>query len=126
MKNKTLVSGAIFGFLTVAIGAFGAHGLKELLVENGRIDTFETGVQYQSIHALALLFLGVYRKYNQAKILSWAAVCFVTGVLIFSGSLYVLSISNAGFWGAITPIGGLLMLAGWVSVIVGIVKEQKL
>lgn len=125
MKNKTLLAGAVFGFLTVAIGAFGAHGLKELLIANERLETFETAVQYQSIHALALLFLGLYRNVNQNNLLKWSSIGFILGTIVFSGSLYMLSITNIGFLGAITPIGGLLMLFGWTALIFVIVKETK-
>ncbi len=95
-------------FLGIALGAFGAHGLEKILTENGRIDTWETAVFYHLIHGLAVWVLG-YVAPDRRKV----AFCFVAGVLVFSGSLYLLSLTNILWLGAITPIGGLLFLAGW-------------
>jgi len=123
MNRFSLISGAVFGFLTVAIGAFGAHGLKGILEANNRLATFETAVQYQSFHALALLLLGILAMKMDNNLLSYAAYMFTIGTIIFSGSLYALSITNVSFWGAITPIGGLLYLIGWGLLMVGILKS---
>ncbi|WP_422359593.1 DUF423 domain-containing protein [Reichenbachiella sp.] len=124
MHKKSILIGAILGMLSVVIGAFGAHGLKDTLVSNGRLDVFETAVKYQMYHALALLFTGILADKLKGSWVPRVVICFLTGVIIFSGSLYLLSITNIGFLGAITPIGGILLIAGWVFVILGVVKSN--
>jgi uncharacterized membrane protein YgdD (TMEM256/DUF423 family) len=111
-------AGSVLGLLGVGIGAFGAHGLRARLEAAGRMDTFETAVRYQFYHALALILVGILTQLlanNPAalKSLNWSAYSFVAGVLIFSGSLYILCLSGITWLGAITPLGGLFMLAGW-------------
>jgi len=105
-------AGAILMFLGIGLGAFGAHGLEEILTENGRLDTWETGVFYHLIHGLAVWVLG-YLAPGRKKV----GICFVGGVIVFSGSLYLLSLTNILWLGAITPIGGLLFLAGWATLV---------
>ena len=125
MQNKTkniLISGCILSALAVAIGAFGAHGLKELLASNGKTEVFETGVKYHFYHGLALLLIGLITFHVQNKwiIRSWYMI--LSGTVIFSGSLYILSISGIGILGAVTPFGGVLLISGWVSFAWGIKK----
>ncbi|MDQ3396830.1 MAG: DUF423 domain-containing protein [Deinococcota bacterium] len=102
-----LKAGAVLGLVAVALGAFGAH-LLEGLVAPGRLGTFETAVRYQMYHALALLLLGALPPRTHR-----AAPFFLYGSIIFSGSLYLLVLTGTGWLGAITPLGGLLQLAGW-------------
>lgn len=116
MQKLALISGAIFGMLGVAIGAFGAHGLKAMLEANGRMDTFETAVKYQMYHALALLAVGILQQYFPGKLLNISTYGFVLGILIFSGSLYVLSLSGIRWLGAVTPIGGVAFIIGWACM----------
>ena len=125
MNKRALLIGAILGLLSVLIGAFGAHGLKETLTQNGKLDVFETAVKYQFFHALALLIVGILMEKIKDKLMIWSRNSFFSGVLIFSGSLYVLSLLNVSWLGAITPIGGLFLLFGWVFLIVSIYKEIK-
>ncbi len=99
--------GAGFMFLAVGLGAFGAHALKNRLTPD-MLAVFETGVKYQVYHALALLLLAALRGPSKA---AW---CFSAGIVIFSGSLYILALTGVRKWGAVTPIGGLLFLAGWL------------
>ncbi len=99
--------GAGFMFLAVALGAFGAHALKTRLTPD-MLAIFETGVRYQVYHALALLLLAAVRGPSKA---GW---CFTAGIVLFSGSLYLLALTGVRKWGAVTPIGGLLFLAGWL------------
>ncbi|GAB3714582.1 DUF423 domain-containing protein [Spirosoma flavus] len=111
-------SGAILGLLGVALGAFGAHALRAMLDASGRAATFETAVKYQFYHALALVLVGVLMNMfgsnpTIVKLLGWAGYSFLGGVLIFSGSLYILCFTGVTWLGAITPIGGLAMIAGW-------------
>jgi uncharacterized membrane protein YgdD (TMEM256/DUF423 family) len=100
-------AGAVLMFLAVALGAFAAHGLKSRLTPD-MLAVFETGVRYHVYHALALLALGAARGPDKA---GW---CFVLGIAVFSGSLYVLALTGERKLGMITPIGGVLFLAGWV------------
>jgi uncharacterized membrane protein YgdD (TMEM256/DUF423 family) len=100
---------AALGFLAVALGAFGAHGLNPVLTANGMVETWKTAVFYHFIHAVMLFVLAQRRPVATGP---W--VSFFAGILIFSGSLYVLALSNVKWLGAITPIGGVLFLVGWV------------
>lgn len=99
---------AILGFLAVALGAFGAHGLKEILTQNGTTAIWEKAVLYHFIHALMLFVLAQRQPVPMGPWLS-----FLAGILIFSGSLYVLAVTNIRWLGAITPIGGVSFLVGW-------------
>ena len=123
MNKLFLVLGSITGALSVMIGAFGAHALKQHLESINRTAVFETAVKYQFYHALALLLLGLLAlKLENNRMLDYAGYAFVAGIIIFSGSLYILCLTNVGKWGAVTPIGGLALIAGWVFMLWGILK----
>lgn len=124
-KQAILVSGAVAGALAVAIGAFGAHGLKEILMANGREATFELAVKYQFYHAFALLINGLLTDWFNKARLKVAAVFFISGIVVFSGSLYALSLSGVTLLGAITPVGGLSLIAGWAFMIMGLLSNKK-
>ena len=113
MERYFLVIGSISAFFAVGLGAFGAHGLEGRL-EPSDLQTFEVAVRYQMYHALALLFLGLVLERWPGSLGIWAGWTFVTGTLIFSGSLYTLVLTGMRGFGAVTPIGGLALLAGWV------------
>ena len=115
-QKAILVGGALLGALGVMIGAFGAHGLKALLAETGQAATFETAVKYHMYHALAMLVTGLLLFQVPNKFIHLAGLFFLIGVLIFSGTLYVLSLTNIKWLGAITPIGGLFLIGGWLSL----------
>src|SRR5689334_8053987 len=104
-----IIVGAINGFLAVALGAFGAHGLKARL-SPGMLEVYKTGVQYHLAHALAMLLLAALSDRISVRLPAWL---FLVGIVLFSGSLYLLAISGVGILGAITPLGGLCFLAGW-------------
>lgn len=124
-KKSTIIIGAILGGLAVALGAFGAHALKNILLENQRVDTYELAVRYQFYHTLALLALAaVYDHVDDSKA-GWARLAFIIGIIIFSGSLYILSLSGVTIWGAVTPIGGVALIAGWVLFAWGAVNKSK-
>ncbi|MCB1670971.1 MAG: DUF423 domain-containing protein [Gammaproteobacteria bacterium] len=113
MPKLFLVLAAINGFLSVALGAFAAHGLTSRLSAQ-LLSTFQTGVQYHMYHTLALLGVGALSiHYPASTALRSSGLLFQAGILIFSGSLYVLALSGVRWLGAITPIGGLAFLAGW-------------
>jgi len=123
--NKIIQAGAIFGALAVGIGAFGAHGLAEMLETHGRTATFETGVKYHFYHALALVLIGIigHLPYSK-KWLSWSSYGFIAGILIFSGSLYVLSLTGITWLGAITPIGGVAFILGWIFLAMAVSTKK--
>ena len=100
-------------FLAVALGAFGAHGLKQTLETHGMLDVWDKAVLYHFIHAIALLVLALYGAANRS---TWWLL--FAGIFIFSGSLYVMALTNLRWLGAITPIGGLCFLAGWALLII--------
>ena len=102
---------AFFGFLAVALGAFGAHGLKDVLVRNGTVGIWDKAVLYHAIHTVMLFVLA-----TQTPLKKWSWFSFLIGIVVFSGSLYVLAVSNARWLGAITPIGGISFLAGWACL----------
>jgi uncharacterized membrane protein YgdD (TMEM256/DUF423 family) len=105
--------GAVSGFLAVAAGAFGAHALRTRLSPH-LIDVFETGTRYQMYHALALLAVALLAGRWPAPQLAWAGWLFVAGTLLFCGSLYLLALTDVRWWGAVTPVGGVAFLAGWL------------
>jgi uncharacterized membrane protein YgdD (TMEM256/DUF423 family) len=122
--NQFLFLSAILGFLAVAAGAFGAHGLE------GRLDAkdlaiFETAVRYQMFHALALLGVAILGRIQgePSAVLSASGWLFFAGVLVFSGSLYLLVLTGPRWLGAITPIGGVALLAGWVCLAVAALRH---
>ena len=123
MTQKTiLLIATALGALTVAIGAFGAHALAKMLESTGRVDTFETAVKYQMYHTLALLAVGLLLFRVEQPALQVAAWCFFLGILIFSGSLYVLCATGITWLGAITPIGGTLFIVGWGALFYAVLK----
>ena len=105
----TFRAAAALGFLGVALGAFGAHALKPTLAAFGTADTWQTAVFYQLVHAVALLALAATDRASRVLAGLW-----IGGVAVFSGTLYVLAVSNLKWLGAITPLGGVLLLAGWL------------
>ena len=121
----SLTLGAALGFLGVALGAFGAHALKAKLGPD-LLTIFETGVRYQMYHALALLLLGVLGlHWPEQKRLKWVTGTFALGILIFSGSLYMLALTGVRLWGAVTPLGGLCFLLGWTLLALTALKAQN-
>lgn len=123
MQKVFLLISSVLGALSVGIGAFGAHGLKNILEANGRQETFETAVKYQFYHTLALFLLGILMQQTTNKSLEWSGWCFLAGIVVFSGSLFVLSLTGVTKWGAVTPFGGLFFIAGWLLLFVGIYKK---
>jgi len=108
---------AISGLLAVALGAFGAHGLKTIISPE-LLEVYKTGVQYQFYHTFALLAVGILMNFNQSKALKWSATLFMIGIILFSGSLYVLAISGVQAFGMITPFGGITWIAAWILLFV--------
>lgn len=111
VERAWLVAGAVSGFVAVAAGAFGAHGLKGL--EERYLNAFEVAARYQMYHALALVLVAWLPASRAGSV---AAICFVAGTVVFCGSLYLLALTKLGWLGAITPIGGVLFLTGWAAL----------
>jgi uncharacterized membrane protein YgdD (TMEM256/DUF423 family) len=127
MSKRFIQYAAILGALSVVLGAFGAHALKKL-VEADTVATFETGVRYQFYHTFALLAVGILYRRMPGKIMEWAGIFFISGIVLFSGSLYLLTYFNAietvGLQGigAVTPLGGLCFVAGWICLFIQSLK----
>lgn len=118
MSRVFWVLGSLFAFLAVAAGAFGAHALREI-VPQSLLSIFETGARYQMYHALALLAVAWAAERRPGRAIHAAGWFFTVGILLFSGSLYILSISGVLWLGAVTPIGGVAFLIGWALVALG-------
>jgi len=131
MHKLFLLSGSLLGGIAVILGAFGAHGLKKY-VPAETVGTFQTGVQYQMYHALALVLAAiVFEKAGQQNLMQWAGYCFLIGIILFSGSLYLLTAMKAtgkvgleGI-GIVTPFGGLFLIAGWLLFFISVLKINR-
>ena len=111
---------ALFGFLAVSLGAFGAHGLKDLLMQNGTVAIWEKAVLYHFIHTVMLFLLA-----QRRPVLTGVWLSFFLGIVVFSGSLYLLAVTNVKWLGAITPIGGVSFLVGWGWLVLNAGKTER-
>ena len=118
MGRTVVALGALSAFVAVAAGAFAAHALKQRLAAD-LLAVFQTGAQYQMYHALALILVGVLMAQRESQALTSASWLFVAGTLLFSGSLYALALTGVRALGAVTPVGGLCFLAGWIALAIG-------
>ena len=123
-QKQTLSAGAILGMLSVAVGAFGAHALKPVLVLNGTLETYELAVRYEFYHSFVLLIIGLLMDKFNGKTLSYAASCMLIGIVLFSGSLYALTFGIRGIAVFITPIGGIFFIAGWLLLFVAVARGK--
>ena len=119
----TIAIAATLGILAVIAGAAGTHALRDAL-DPGALRTFETAARFQMYHALALLAVGLLGMRWQTRWLIAAAILFALGVLLFSGSLYILALSGIGIFGAVAPVGGVSLMAGWASLIVAAFRAK--
>lgn len=127
MKTFTLVFGAVYGMLSIILGAFGAHALKKILSVE-QLTNFETGVRYQMYSAFFLLIVGYILKFDNSSD-KWISIFMILGTILFSFSIYFLSLqqylgANLKFLGPITPLGGLLMIVSWAMLILYFVKNK--
>ncbi len=123
MTSTFIVLAAINGFLGVALGAFAAHSLAAYFSDKPRLEAnFKTGVQYHFYHALAIFGVALASKQFTSSLIPLSGWLFLLGIILFSGSLYVLSLTGKRWLGAITPLGGLAFLAGWVCLAIGAVQ----
>lgn len=119
-----LVAGASLALLAVMAGAFGAHGLRTMVSEGG-LATFQTGVTYQMYHGLGLILVAILGALDLSRrLLGWATLFFVAGVVMFSGSLYVSVLTDVRWIGPVTPVGGLCLMVGWALVITASVRPR--
>ncbi len=119
-----IMAGGILGLLGVVAGAMGVHTLRDVL-DAKALNTFETGVRFQMYHALALLAVGSLAGRWKTGFVKLSGVLFTAGVVLFSGSLYILAITGIGVFGAIAPLGGLSLMAAWTSLIVGAIRQRE-
>jgi len=122
MSKTILLTGATLLVLAVVFGAFGAHALKAKL-GNDLMQVYKTGVEYHFYHALGLLLVGILSFHMPSTFINWSAFCLTAGVVIFSGSLYLLAITGIKWLGAITPLGGLSFIAGWILLFLAVWKK---
>ena len=120
MDNRMiLTAGAIFMALAIVLGAFGAHTLKDSL-STEMMKVYQTGVEYQFNNSLGLLIIGLIGFNIQSKYIKWSGILISIGIILFSGSLYILSVGSIRWIGAITPIGGVSFVAGWICLVLAI------
>ena len=128
MHKGFLIAASLLGALSVALGAFAAHGLRRVLAPE-QVATFETGVRYQFYHTFALLAVAVVYEKFPGSLMQWAGNCFLIGILLFSGSLYLMTALRAtesvglNKLGIITPFGGLFFIAGWMLMLITFVRK---
>ena len=122
MSKTILLTASVVLTMAVIIGAFGAHGLKSHLT-NEMMQVYKTGVEYHFYHALGLLLIGVLSVSMPSGLLNWSAIFLTLGIILFSGSLYILAITGIKWLGAITPLGGLSFIAGWIILFVAVWKK---
>ncbi len=124
ISKKFLIIACLLMAIAVSLGAFGAHGLKKIITSD-MLSVYQTGVQYQFYHALGLLGVAFIAHVNSSKLVNMAGNLMFTGVMIFSGSLYLLVILNIKWLGAITPIGGVLMVVSWILLAWSVFRSDK-
>ena len=130
MHKKFIAAGAILGGLSVALGAFGAHGLQKITEDIKIIQNFQTAAQYQMYHSLALIATGILFEKFGGKLLNTAAVLFILGIVFFSGSLYLMpwlkveGSSAVKAIGPVTPLGGVCFIAGWLLLMAAVLKRK--
>jgi uncharacterized membrane protein YgdD (TMEM256/DUF423 family) len=117
-----LLFGCAFTGTAVALGAFGAHGLRKVLTAE-MLSVYQTGVLYQMIHGLALLAVGLILRFYVGQSIAWSGWFLIAGVLLFSGSLYLLSMTSIRYIGFLTPLGGLAFIVGWILLFTGILRS---
>ena len=120
-----IFSGSLLGAISLALGAFGAHGLKSKL-GNDLLNTFETATRYQMYHAFAIICLGLIMNSFHSSLFSWSGWFFIIGTILFSGSLYIFVLTGIKSFGAIAPIGGLSLLFGWIFLTIGACNSSNL
>ncbi|GIU13435.1 MULTISPECIES: DUF423 domain-containing protein [unclassified Shewanella] len=123
MRNGFLLLAALSGFIAVALGAFGAHGLKNVAPPE-LIAIFNLGVEYQFYHTFALIVVAFSGHWIKSRLLDWAGYLFIAGIILFSGSLYLYALIGAKWTGPVTPMGGVCFLLGWLLIAVAVWRNR--
>jgi uncharacterized membrane protein YgdD (TMEM256/DUF423 family) len=129
MHKRFLIIASIYSGLAVVLGAFGAHGLQKATTDSTILHSYQTAVQYQLYHALALFVVAILMQRQPSTQLKWAGICFSAGTILFSGSLYLITYLkinalSTGWVGPVTPIGGLFFVIGWVFLLIAAIKYK--
>ncbi len=131
MNRNFLITASLLGAIAVALGAFGAHSLEKITTDEKILHGFQTATQYQVYHVLALLAVGILYEKFPVRAMKWAGYSFIAGIILFSGSLYLLTFLKIGgnsgvkFVGPITPLGGLCFIAGWLLLLAAVLKRKN-
>lgn len=124
MKKHILLTGSFLGFLSVALGAFGAHLLEDYLFWSNRLETFDIAVRYQFYHVFFIFIIASFYETFDKTHLHYAFYLCLIGIILFSGSLYTLCITNMSFFGFITPIGGVCLMLAWICFAISVIKKK--
>ena len=122
MQKTILLIASALGAVAVMLGAFGAHSFKSILEANGTLETFNTAVKYHFFHTLAMILVALLMDKYASKLLEYSAISMLAGIILFSGSLYILALSGVTKWGVLAPFGGLAFIVGWVLLFAGVYK----
>ena len=122
MQKTILLIASALGAVAVMLGAFGAHSFKSILEANGTLETFNTAVKYHFFHTLAMILVALLMDRYASKLLEYSAISMLAGIVLFSGSLYILALSGVTKWGVLAPFGGLAFIVGWVLLFAGVYK----
>ncbi len=122
MQKTILLIASALGAVAVMLGAFGAHSFKSILEANGTLETFNTAVKYHFFHTLAMILVALLMDKYASKLLEYSAISMLAGIVLFSGSLYILALSGVTKWGVVAPFGGLAFIIGWVLLFAGVYK----
>jgi uncharacterized membrane protein YgdD (TMEM256/DUF423 family) len=130
MHKNYLGISALLGAITVATGAFGAHGLQRITADPAILHSYQTAVEYQMVHVLGLLVIGILFERFAPYWLAWAANLFLAGIFLFSGSIYILTYlkingMNTSWIGPVTPVGGVLFIAGWLALLLAVQRKRS-
>ena len=123
VNKPIIIIGSLLGAFSLTFGALGSHLLEPYLISIGKMDTYQTAVQYQFYHVFLILFIGIVYNYSHKHIINYAFYACLLGVLLFSGSLYILCLTNQSMWGLLTPFGGLSLLISWVLLFLSFIKK---
>jgi len=130
MHKKLIALAAFIAGLAVALGAFGAHGLQKITTDEKILHGYQTAVQYQMYHALALLSVGIFYFQLSGRWMKWVATLFIAGIILFSGSLYLITLLKiqeseaVKYAGPVTPLGGLFLITGWIILMIAAIKKS--
>ena len=122
MQKTILLIASALGAVAVMLGAFGAHSFKSILEANGTLETFNTAVKYHFFHTLAMILVALLMDKYASKLLEYSAISMLAGIVLFSGSLYILALSGVTKWGVVAPFGGLAFIIGWALLFAGVYK----